>query len=105
MTNAQIIFTEEQRLAEEGKIKYTGRVFEMEDSTGEKIQLKETERIHTFAAWKEMGFIVQKGQKAITQIMIWKHVGKTNKETGEDESKMFMKKASFFSQSQVERIA
>lgn len=105
MTNAQIIFAEEQRLAEEGKIKYTGTVFEGVDSAGEKIQVKETEPIHTFSAWKEMGFSVQKGQKAVTKIKIWKHVGKTNKETGEDESKMFMKTSAFFSRSQVERIA
>ena len=38
--------------------------------------------------------------------MIWKHTTKKAKdETEEDETKMFMKKASFFTIKQVEKIA
>ena len=48
MTNAQIIFSAEQALAENGKIKYTGRTFEAQDAAGNPVIIKETEAIHTF---------------------------------------------------------
>ena len=107
MTNAMIIFAESQRLAEQGVINYTGREFIIEDAAGEKQIVKETEAIHTYSAWKELGFQVQKGQKAIAQFIIWKHSGnKVDEETGEEKpGKMFMKKASFFKASQVQAIA
>lgn len=105
MKNKDIIFNEEQRLAEEGKIKYTGKEFKFVDDAGNEIVLKETEQIHTFTAWKELGYIVKKGQKAIAKFMIWKYVSKKSEETEEENSKMFMKMAAFFSSSQVEKIA
>lgn len=70
MTNNQIIFAAEQQLAEQGVIAYTGRVFEAVDASGEKIQFKETEQIHTYQAWKQLGFQVKKSQKAITKLLI-----------------------------------
>ena len=72
MTNAQIIFQASQELAEAGIIGYTGREFEAIDGEGNKIMMKETEEIHTYAAWKELGYQVQKGQKAVAKITIWK---------------------------------
>ena len=55
-----------------------------------------------------MGYQVKRHEKAIAQFPIWKHTSKTvkNKETGEDENKenMFMKTASFFKMSQVEKV-
>ena len=113
MTNAQIIFAAAQELAEAGKIGYTGRTFEAVDGEGNKIVMKETEEIHTYAAWQALGFQVQKGQKAIAQIVIWKHTGAKLEtvptENGDveyiDKGRMFMKKAHFFSRSQVEAIA
>lgn len=78
-------------------------LMEVEDKDGNKQQVEIPEEIHTYAEWKQMGYQVQKGQKAITQVVIWKHTTHEN-EDGEDESKMFMKKASFFKQSQVEKI-
>lgn len=105
MTNAQIIFNESQRLAAEGIIKYTGRVFKTQGMDGAEITVKETEAIHTYNAWKEMGFQVQKGQKAVAQFVIWKYKGKVDEETGEEDGKMFMKKASFFTIDQVAAIA
>lgn len=104
MTNKQIIFAEEQNLAEQGKIKYTGRVAVMQGMDGEPVEFKETEQIHTFAAWKELGYVVKKGQKAVAKFPIWKYVSKKNEETNKEDSKMFMKVAAFFSNSQVERI-
>ena len=113
MTNAQIIFMESQKLAEAGAIKYTGRIFEAIDGQGNKITVKETEEIHTYNIWKQMGFQVQKGQKAVAKFTIWKHTGtkedsvKTvdGKEVAYiDKGHMFMKQAAFFSRSQVEAI-
>lgn len=43
MTNKQIIFTEEQNLAEQGKIKYTGRTVVFRGMDGEPVEFKETE--------------------------------------------------------------
>ena len=63
------------------------------------------EPINTYAHWRELGFQVKKGSKALIKIPIWKHVSKANKETGENEEKMFMKTAAFFGLSQVEPIA
>lgn len=104
MTNKEIIFKEEQKLAEQGKIKYTGKSVILQGMDGEPVEFKETEQIHTFAAWKELGYIVKKGQKAIAKFPIWKYVSRKNEETNEEDSKMFMKVAAFFSSSQVERI-
>lgn len=109
MTNAQIIFNEAQRLAEAGAIKYTGREFVM-DVDGEQITVKETEDIHTFNGWKERGYMVQKGQKAVARFCIWKHSPGRVKElpNGEGEymekDRMFMKQSCFFSRSQVEEV-
>ena len=105
MTNAQIIFNESQRLAELGAIAYTGRELKTEDAAGNVIVLRETEEIHTYQIWKRMGYQVQRGQKAITKLQIWKYAEKENEETGETDARMFMKVAAFFSRSQVERIA
>ena len=113
MTNEQIIFNAEQALAKAGKIAYTGRTFEAVDDAGQKITVQETEEIHTFAVWKEYGFAVQKGQKAVAKVMIWKHTGSKIEELPKQDGKyqyvdkghMFMKQAAFFSRSQVEKIA
>lgn len=105
MTNADIIFNESQKLAKEGIIQYTGREFTFEDADGKKFVIKETEPIHTYNTWKEMGFQVKKGQKAVAQFTIWKYSGKKNEETDEEEGHMFMKRASFFSARQVEARA
>lgn len=113
MTNAQIIGAAAQALAEEGKIKYTGRVIKALTPAGEEVEIKETEAIHTFAAWKELGYQVQKGQKAVVALTIWKHSGPkqeamTDKDGNTlqavDKGRMFMKTAHFFSASQVAKI-
>lgn len=106
MTNQMIIYKESQRLAEEGVIKYTGRQVKLQMDDGKEIIYNETEEIHTYQMWKELGYQVQKGQKAVAQFTIWKHTAKVNEETGEQENAhMFMKKSSFFSRSQVQEIA
>lgn len=107
MTNADIIFKESQQLAKDGVIEYTGKVLQFKDDAGNVIEVQETEPIHTYNAWKSIGFQVQKGQKAVAQFTIWKHCnGKVDEETGEEKpGKMFMKKASFFTARQVQAIS
>lgn len=104
MTNAQIIFNAAQALAEEGKIGYTGREFKAVDADGNEMVVRETEPIHTYQTWKQLGYQVQKGQKAVAAILIWKHTVKVDKETGEEDAKMFMKTAHFFSMAQVQAV-
>ena len=111
MTNEMIIFIESQKLAEVGKINYTGRTFKAVNMAGEEVEYKETEAIHTFQTWKAQGFSVKKGSKAVASFPIWKHVSKKTtmpmKDGTEEEvetSNMFMKVAAFFSASQVEEM-
>lgn len=111
MTNAMIIDRAKQELAAEGLLKYTGRVYEFETDDGEKIQLQEVEEIHTFARWKDLGYMVRKGEHAIAKITIWKAASrKVKNESGETEEitdvnpAMFMKTSAFFAAHQVERM-
>lgn len=104
MTNAEIIFNAGQALAKDGIIGYTGREIEAVDGEGNPITIRETEAIHTYAAWKALGYQVERGQKAIASFKIWKHTVKENKETGKNEKKMFLTKAFFFKASQVSPI-
>lgn len=104
MTNAEIIFHAGQALAKDGIIKYTGREIEAVNDKGETVMVKETEAIHTYTAWKALGYQVQKGQKAVASFKIWKHTTKEDKETGKKESNMFMTKAFFFTAAQVAPI-
>lgn len=109
MTNADIIFTQSQELMKQGVIEGTGRTFKatITNAQGEQeeVVVEEAEPIHTYAGWKERGYQVQKGEKAIAKFTIWKHVVKKAKQEGdEDETKMFMKTASWFKFSQVAPI-
>lgn len=105
MTNKQIIFNNSLVLMEKGIIGTTGRTFEVENEDGTKKTVREPETIHTFAAWKSLGYHVQKGQKAIAKFPIWKHKNagkKKNKKTGEEEDTeemLFLTDAFFFSES------
>ena len=106
MTNAQIIFNARVKLMEEGKIGTTGRAVEVMNQNGETVILPEPEQIHTYAAWKELGYQVQKGQKAIAKFTIWKYAGKVieTEDGTEEHGKCFMKCAAFFHAGQVEAI-
>lgn len=105
MTNAQIVDNMKQRLLTEGKIKPTGRVLTAVDGEGNKIEIPEAEEIHTFQTWKELGYRVMKGQKAIAKFPIWKFTVKELKAEGEErKTSMFLKTAAWFSRSQVEKI-
>ena len=108
MTNAQIIFNRQQYLLEAGKIKPTGRTLEFMDGDGNKITVPEAEEIHTFAAWKALGYSVRKGEKAIDTFTIWKYPTSKKKDQAEEEAqeadaRCFMKLSHFFAAHQVQR--
>lgn len=102
MTNEDIIFSERLRLMRENVIGTTGRKFVVEVN-GTRKEIEEPEQIHTYAAWKQLGYQVNKGEKAITKLTIWKHVVKKS-EDGDAKEKIFWKQASFFSARQVSEI-
>lgn len=103
MTNAQIILLESIKLLNDGVLNSTGRLFKTEDGK----EFAEPEPIHTFQAWKALGYSVKKGEKAIAKFPIWKYTSKKVEVEGKEEEKsnMFMKTAAFFKFSQVEKIA
>lgn len=105
MTNADIIMGAAQELAKAGVIAYTGETIEVIDADGKKATIQATEAIHTYQHWLHLGYQVQKGEKAVAKITIWKHVDSKEKEDGTKEpAKMFPKTAAFFSASQVKKI-
>lgn len=106
MTNAMIIEANKQELARAGILRYTGRVMQEKMADGSVIECKEVEPIHTFAAWKALGYQVKKGEHATAKFTIWKYRAGTKEVDGEeiDTSRMFMKLAYFFTAKQVEKI-
>lgn len=58
---------------------------------------------HAFAAWKKLGYVVKKGEKAAFKARIWKYTTKQTEE-GEVENNMFLKTAHFFTASQVKPL-
>lgn len=70
MTNNMIILMERVELMKHGILDGTGVYMTVEDKDGNKQQVEIPEEIHTYAKWKQMGYQVQKGQKAITQVVI-----------------------------------
>lgn len=110
MTNAQIILQNSVFLMEQGLLKPTDQKITITDEEG----TRETflpEEIHTFAAWKKMGYVVKKGEHAIAKFPIWKPVAKkgAKEEDGDEEKEqrtdhMFMKMSFFFTADQVEKM-
>lgn len=107
MTNADIIFSAQLDLMEQGKIGTTGRMLKYVVTVNGKQEertLAEPEPIHTFQRWKELGFKVKKGEHAIAKFGIWKYAGKAPEDDEEEDTRrMFMKTSCFFSLAQVER--
>ena len=107
MTNEMIIFNERLKLFESGKIGGTGRMIEIQMDDGTVKAVEEPEEIHSYSRWRECGYNVRKGEKAIAGIEIWKYAEKKKeKDADEDEGgeRIFKKKAVFFKFSQVEPI-
>lgn len=108
MTNATIIFNHSMSLMEEGKIGNTGKKITLQMADGSKVETFEPEPIHTYQTWKALGYQVQKGQKAIAQFTIWvpsKKKQAVDEDPTERKTQMYMKLSSFFSASQVQKIA
>lgn len=106
MNNKMIILIESIKLMEAGVLASTGEKIVVEDENGKK-ELEVPEAIHTYQAWKSLGFQVKSGQKAIAKFPIWKYTSKKAKnEDGEEveKGKMYLKTSAFFSRSQVDKI-
>lgn len=58
---------------------------------------------HTYEAWRESGYQVQRGEKAAFSARIWKSVDKKT-DDGQKVKIMIMKTAHFFSREQVKPI-
>ena len=117
MTNAQIILGEQIRLQEEGILKYTGRVAVYEDEEGNEIEVPEIQPIHTYQAWRKLGYQVKKGEKCVAKFAVWKYLTKKQKKEEEEipadvdgeeqtvtKGRCYMKVSAFFTDEQVEPI-
>lgn len=107
MTNEQIISNAAFELLKAGKIKSTGRTLRAVDHAGNERIIAEPEAIHTYQVWKDLGYQVQRGEKAVAKITIWKHTTRTIKaEDGTETTKehMFPKCSAFFAAHQVQPI-
>ena len=111
MTNNTIILNESFRLMKEGLLAGSGCFVQIDGENGpETIELPEA--IHTFAAWKQLGYIVKKGEHAIAAFHVWKYADRrrADSEEGETDGEQetgghcFLKKSFFFKFSQVEKI-
>ncbi len=105
-TNSMIILLESVKLMEQGIIGGTGEMIVYDDGKGNKKQVEMPELIHTYQKWKELGYQVRRGEKAIAKFPIWKYSESKRKDDNEQEkthAKMFMKVSAFFKLSQVDR--
>lgn len=98
---------------QEGILHGSGRFISLADESGTEKTIELPETIHTFAAWKQAGYAVKKGEHAIASFPVWKYSersrnGENQPEESESDdqptSRMFMKKAFFFRACQVEKI-
>lgn len=107
MTNSKIIADRAEALADAGIIRRTGAPVTViyADGTEAKIQLPEA--IHTYQKWRDLGFQVRRGEKAVDSFPVWKY--RAGKEAAEDadgekeKGRLFMRKAAFFAASQVDK--
>ena len=101
MTNAQIIMEQQLLLAEDGILK------ENEDG--------EIQPIHTYQAWKKLGYQVRKGETAVAKFAVWKFMtskkkeeeaeaDETTEEIGKKKGRMYLKVSAFFTDEQVDKI-
>ena len=71
---------------------------------------EEAESIHTYQAWKKLGFQVRKGETAIAKFPIWNYSKKRPKEGEDGEVEQvkggffYLKNSAFFCDRQVDPI-
>lgn len=88
MTNEQIILNAKAELVKDGKI-------------------KAEDELHTYKYWKKLGYQVFRGEKAVIALNIWQCAGGEKDDDPEQEEekkrtgRMYMRRTSFFSSSQV----
>lgn len=107
MTNAEIIDRTKTELMQQGILKGSGKFITTKNAEGVEIKIELPQEIHTFSAWKELGYSVKKGEKSKIKFPIWKCAvkkGKNDKGEDEEKSSMFMKVSAFFTAEQVEKI-
>lgn len=112
MTNAAIIMAHSISLMEQGILHGSGIFGKVINEKGEEKEIELPEEIHTFAAWKKLGYSVKKGEHSSIKFAIWKYTEKGKKEeelTGNPIAdapmkNMFLKQAYFFTASQVEPL-
>lgn len=102
MTNVEIIFNESVKLMNDKHISGSGVVGYSPD--GKKMELPET--IHTPATWRQLGFAVKKGQKAVSEFPIWKRGNEPVDEfddirDGKFDYELMLKQVSWFTKDQV----
>ena len=113
MTNAEIIRNASDQLMAAGILRQVG-VMPGVDQDGNPVEIPIPEAIHTFAGWKELGFIVKKGEHAVAEFQIWKwKAGPHPKSKGADDvdadgeanpGRMFKTRAWWFTAAQVQPI-
>ena len=108
MTNVMIVMMEQERLVQEGTLKYTGRIIKGINPAGEEVEFPEIEPINTYARWKQLGYQVKKGEKSKIKFPIWKYTKGKKKDMTEEEAQAkgycFMKMSAFFTLDQVEKM-
>ena len=110
MTNAQRIFEKEIELALENKIPTLERRITVAVN-GEERVINEPTHIYSLPQWRNRGYLVREGEKAIARINLYRPVNTRpaeDAEPGEDgsipASRMELKPTYFFSADQVEPI-
>lgn len=99
MKNEDIIMKTRIQLMKNGMIGTTGRKIKIIDNNQQEVEIDEPAEIHTYTAWKRLGFQVPKGTKAKIFIPIW------NYQTLDDGTQLkFQRNAPFFTPEQVEII-
>ena len=110
MTIAEIILRNRIFLMEQGVLKATEERVVYVDDDGKQKETFLPEEIHTFNAWKKMGYVVNKGEHAVAKFPIWKVREKRKADSDDKEKddaqdkKMFMKMAFFFTADQVKKM-
>lgn len=60
--------------------------------------------VHTYAAWKKLGFQVKKGEKASIKIKLWRAIKKKDEKAEKDELQFILVNTSLFTEEQVKKL-
>ena len=105
MTNEQIIYENSVALMKQGILKCAGKMPYIDEETGEESEVDMPECIHTFQGWRELGYKVKRGEHHIAEFAIWSPVKQKKQDDDEDKPKqrMYLRRAFWFTMSQVEK--